>query len=420
MKTLIIGSGGREHALAWKISQSEHVKEVFIAPGNGGSDSEPKIKNINITDHQQLIDFAVENKIDLTVVGPEQPLSEGIVDKFEERHLRIFGPSKQAAKLESSKKYAKEFMIRHQIPTAFYKSFNDAKLAHSYIDDQKMPIVIKADGLAAGKGVIIALTKEDAHTAINFMLEENQFGNAGSEIVIEEFLDGEEASFIVMCDGENIFPMASSQDHKRLLDNDQGPNTGGMGAYSPAPIVTPQIHDQIMKTVIEPSIQGLKKDGIIFKGFLYAGLMIKDDSIKVLEFNCRMGDPETQPILFRMKNDLFELIYDACDHKLSRHQPLWDDDFALTVVMAAKNYPNSPEKGKEVINSNYKSLTQYVFHAGTKKENEKILTNGGRVLGLTGKGKNLQLAFNEAYKMTDLISFDGCQFRRDIGKKALN
>jgi phosphoribosylamine--glycine ligase len=255
MKTLIIGSGGREHALAWKISQSEHVKEVFIAPGNGGSDSEPKIKNINITDHQQLIDFAVENKIDLTVVGPEQPLSEGIVDKFEERHLRIFGPSKQAAKLESSKKYAKEFMIRHQIPTAFYKSFNDAKLAHSYIDDQKMPIVIKADGLAAGKGVIIALTKEDAHTAINFMLEENQFGNAGSEIVIEEFLDGEEASFIVMCDGENIFPMASSQDHKRLLDNDQGPNTGGMGAYSPAPIVTPQIHDQIMKTVIEPQFK---------------------------------------------------------------------------------------------------------------------------------------------------------------------
>ena len=421
MKVLIIGSGGREHALAWKISQSEHVTKVFLAPGNGGSDSEPKIENIDVTGHDELIKFAQINSIDLTVVGPEQPLSEGIVDKFEAHHLKIFGPSQEAAQLESSKKYAKEFMIRHNIPTAFYSSFSDPQLAHQYIDQQQtVPIVIKADGLAAGKGVIIANSLEEAHQTVDFMLEDNKFGHAGSSIVIEEFLRGEEASFIVMSDGENIFPMASSQDHKRLLDNDLGPNTGGMGAYSPAPIVTPELHEKIMHEVIHPTISGLKKDGITFKGFLYAGLMIDENNIKVLEFNCRMGDPETQPILFRMKNDLYELIQDACDGQLNKHTPMWEDDFALTVVLAAKNYPDTPEKGKKILNSNFKSPTQYVFHAGTKKENGDILTNGGRVLGLTGKGMNLQLAFDEAYKLTDIVNFDGVQFRTDIGKKALN
>ena len=379
MRVLLLGSGGREHAMAWKISQSSMLEELFIAPGNAGTRNHGKNVDLSPIDFKAVKEFVLSNEINMVVVGPEEPLVNGIHDFFladqDLSQVPVIGPSKEGAQLEGSKDFAKQFMFKHGIPTAKYATFTSETIEQGcvFLEGMKPPYVLKADGLAAGKGVIIALTKEDAHTAINFMLEENQFGNAGSEIVIEEFLDGEEASFIVMCDGENIFPMASSQDHKRLLDNDQGPNTGGMGAYSPAPIVTPQIHDQIMKTVIEPSIQGLKKDGIIFKGFLYAGLMIKDDSIKVLEFNCRMGDPETQPILFRMKNDLFELIYDACDHKLSKHQPLWDDDFALTVVMAAKNYPNSPEKGKEVINSNYKSLTQYVFHAGTKKENEKII-----------------------------------------------
>lgn len=421
MKVLIIGSGGREHALAWKISQSENVSKVFLAPGNGGSESEPKIQNIDITDHDELVKFAQINSVNLTVVGPEQPLSEGIVDKFEGHHLKIFGPSQKAAQLESSKKYAKEFMCRHNIPTAIYSSFSEPKLAHQYIEQQQtLPIVIKADGLAAGKGVIIANTLEEAHQTVDFMLEDNKFGDASSSIVIEEFLQGEEVSFIVMSDGENIFPMASSQDHKRLLDNDQGPNTGGMGAYSPAPVVTTELHEKIMHEVIRPTISGLKKDGIIFKGFLYAGLMINENNIKVLEFNCRMGDPETQPILFRMKNDLFELIKDACDGQLNKHTPLWEDDFALTVVLAAKNYPNTPEKGKKIFNSNFKSPTQYVFHAGTKKDKDDILSNGGRVLGLTGKGMNLQLAFDEAYKLTDIVNFDGKQFRTDIGKKALS
>lgn len=420
MKILIIGSGGREHALGWKIAQSKKVRNVYIAPGNGGSDSEPKISNINIKNHDELLEFAITNAIDLTIVGPEKELSEGIVDKFESKNQKIFGPTKAGALLESSKKFAKDFMIKNNIPTAFYKTFTDSTLAHQFIDQQKIPLVIKADGLAAGKGVIIARTETEAHEAVDYILEDNKFGDAGSRIIIEEFLEGEEASFIVMTDGEHIFPMASSQDHKRLMDSDKGPNTGGMGAYSPAPIVSDEIHKKIMDHVIEPTIAGLKKEKIPFKGFLYAGLMIKDDEIKVLEFNCRMGDPETQPILFRMKNDLFDLIYDACNNKLNLHTPDWDNDFALTVVMSAKYYPEKPEINQEINGSEYQSDNQYIFHAGTKKENGKIYTNGGRVLGLTGKGKDLQSAFNNAYALTEFVSFNGAFFRKDIGKKALN
>ena len=418
MNVLIIGNGGREHAMAWKISQSNQVSKVYLAPGNGGSDSEEKIYNIDISDHDELINFAVSNNVSFTVVGPEKPLSEGIVDKFEEKGLRIFGPSKNAAQLESSKKYAKEFMISHNIPTAFYETFTEADKAHAYVNEKGSPIVIKADGLAAGKGVIVALSEIEAHEAIDHMLEDNQFGDAGSRIIIEEFLEGEEASFIVMCDGESIFPMASSQDHKRLLDNDLGPNTGGMGAYSPAPIVTTEIHDKIMTQVINPTIAGLKKDGITFKGFLYAGLMIKQGDIKVLEFNCRMGDPETQPILFRMKNDFALLLDSACNGKISEHSPEWEDDFALSVVLAAKNYPGEAEKNKEIVGSDFKSSTQYVFHAGTKKINGKIVTNGGRVLGLTGRGKTLQSAFEQAYNLTSIVTFEGAHYRKDIGQKA--
>jgi phosphoribosylamine--glycine ligase len=420
MKILIIGSGGREHALGWKIAQSKKVRNVYIAPGNGGSDSEPKISNINIKNHDELLEFAITNAIDLTIVGPEKELSEGIVDKFESKNQKIFGPTKAGALLESSKKFAKDFMIKNNIPTAFYKTFTDSTLAHQFIDQQKIPLVIKADGLAAGKGVIIARTETEAHEAVDYILEDNKFGDAGSRIIIEEFLEGEEASFIVMTDGEHIFPLASSQDHKRLMDSDKGPNTGGMGAYSPAPIVSDEIHKKIMDHVIEPTIAGLKKEKIPFKGFLYAGLMIKDDEIKVLEFNCRMGDPETQPILFRMKNDLFDLIYDACNNKLNLHTPDWDNDFALTVVMSAKYYPEKPEINQEINGSEYQSDNQYIFHAGTKKENGKIYTNGGRVLGLTGKGKDLQSAFNNAYALTEFVSFNGAFFRKDIGKKALN
>lgn len=420
MKILIIGSGGREHALGWKIAQSKKVSNVYIAPGNGGSDSEPKISNINIKNHDELLEFAITNAIDLTIVGPEKELSEGVVDKFESQNQKIFGPTKAGALLESSKKFAKDFMIKNNIPTAFYKTFTDSTLAHQFIDQQKIPLVIKADGLAAGKGVIIARTEIEAHEAVDYILEDNKFGDAGSRIIIEEFLEGEEASFIVMTDGEHIFPMASSQDHKRLMDSDKGPNTGGMGAYSPAPVVSDEIHKKIMDHVIEPTIAGLKKEKIPFKGFLYAGLMIKDDEIKVLEFNCRMGDPETQPILFRMKNDLFDLIYDACNNKLNLHTPDWDNDFALTVVMSAKYYPEKPEINQEINGSEYQSDNQYIFHAGTKKENGKIYTNGGRVLGLTGKGKDLQTAFNNAYALTEFVSFNGAFFRKDIGKKALN
>ena len=419
MNALIIGNGGREHALAWKISQSPLVNKIYVAPGNAGTELDSIIENINITDIDLLIEFAINKNIDLTIVGPEVPLSKGIVNKFIENDLYIFGPTFQAAQLESSKDFSKKFMKKHGIPTADYATFTDAKLAHKYIEQKGSPIVIKADGLAAGKGVVVAMTDEEAHNAINLMLSDNQFGDAGARIVIEEFLQGEEASFIVICDGETVLPLASSQDHKRLFDNDMGPNTGGMGAYSPAPIVTPEIHNKIMSEVILPTIAGMKKDGIKFTGFLYAGLMIdKRNKIKTLEFNCRMGDPETQPILFRLKSDLFKILYDASMSKLEGHNIKWENNSAITIVMAAKNYPNQPRINDEIIGLNSTNQDTYVFHAGTTLINSKILTSGGRVLGITAKGKTLEEAKNKAYQLTNNIYFDGAQYRNDIGKKA--
>jgi phosphoribosylamine---glycine ligase len=419
MNALIIGNGGREHALAWKISQSPLVNKVYVAPGNAGTELDSIIENINITDIDLLIKFAINKNIDLTIVGPEVPLSKGIVNKFIENDLYIFGPTFQAAQLESSKDFSKKFMKKHGIPTADYATFTDAKLAHKYIEQKGSPIVIKADGLAAGKGVVVAMTDEEAHNAINLMLSDNQFGDAGARIVIEEFLQGEEASFIVICDGKTVLPLASSQDHKRLFDNDMGPNTGGMGAYSPAPIVTPEIHNKIMSEVILPTIAGMKKDGIKFTGFLYAGLMIdKRNKIKTLEFNCRMGDPETQPILFRLKSDLFKILYDASMSKLEGHNIKWENNSAITIVMAAKNYPNQPRINDEIIGLSSTNQDTYVFHAGTTLINSKILTSGGRVLGITAKGKSLEEAKNKAYQLTNNIYFDGAQYRNDIGKKA--
>jgi phosphoribosylamine--glycine ligase len=419
MNALIIGNGGREHALAWKISQSTLVKKIYVAPGNAGTELDSLLENINITDIDLLIKFAKDKNVDLTIVGPEIPLSNGIVNKFRENDLYIFGPTSEAAQLESSKDFSKKFMKRHRIPTAEFATFTNVKLAHEYINQKGSPIVIKADGLAAGKGVIVAMTNEEAHNAIDSMLSDNQFGDAGARIVIEEFLEGEEASFIVICDGETVLPLASSQDHKRLLDNDLGPNTGGMGAYSPAPIVTPEIHNKIMNDVINPTIEGMKKDGIKFTGFLYAGLMInKKKQIKTLEFNCRMGDPETQPILFRLKGDLFKILFDASQGRLNERNIEWENNSAITIVMAAKNYPNQPKINDEIIGLDSKNQDTYVFHAGTIVANSKILTSGGRVLGVTAKAKTLEQATNKAYKLINNINFEGAQYRNDIGKKA--
>ena len=419
MNALIIGNGGREHALAWKISQSPLVKKIYVAPGNAGTELDSLLENINITDIDLLIKFAKDKNVDLTIVGPEIPLSNGIVNKFRENDLYIFGPTSEAAQLESSKDFSKKFMKRHRIPTAEFATFTNVKLAHEYINQKGSPIVIKADGLAAGKGVIVAMTNEEAHNAIDSMLSDNQFGDAGARIVIEEFLEGEEASFIVICDGETVLPLASSQDHKRLLDNDLGPNTGGMGAYSPAPIVTPEIHNKIMNDVINPTIEGMKKDGIKFTGFLYAGLMInKKKQIKTLEFNCRMGDPETQPILFRLKGDLFKILFDASQGRLNERNIEWENNSAITIVMAAKNYPNQPKINDEIIGLDSKNQDTYVFHAGTIVANSKILTSGGRVLGVTAKAKTLEQATNKAYKLINNINFEGAQYRNDIGKKA--
>ena len=421
MIALIIGSGGREHAIAWKIAQASNVKKVFVAPGNGGTASETnKIENIPLSDFNELAEFAKNNNIDLTIVGPELPLSKGIVDLFKKHNLKIFGPSQQAAQLESSKDFAKSFMIKHGIPTAKYETFTDIILAHKHKEKNEVPIVIKADGLAAGKGVIIALTKDEAHQAIDSMLTQNKYGNAGARIVIEEFLDGEEASFIVICDGENVLPLASSQDHKRLRNNDQGPNTGGMGAYSPAPIVTKEIHEKIMNQIILPTIKGMKEDGIKFQGFLYAGVIIdKNNNIKTLEFNCRMGDPETQPILFRLKSNLFNILIAAESGNLSNIKADWDDGYAITIVMAAHNYPNKPRIDDQINNIDSSFNDCYTFHAGTKKIGNKIFTSGGRVLGITARAKSLEAAKNKAYKLTSTIEFSGMQYRDDIGQKAL-
>ncbi|MET0266096.1 MAG: phosphoribosylamine--glycine ligase [Duganella sp.] len=420
MKILVVGSGGREHALAWKLAQSERIQTVYVAPGNGGTDHDARLVNVNITDLEALADFVVQEHIGLTVVGPETPLAGGIVNLFRARGLKVFGPTKEAAQLESSKDFAKAFMQRHGIPTAKYQTFSDVAQAHAYIDANGAPIVIKADGLAAGKGVVVALSLEEAHRAVDDMLADNRFGDAGARIVIEEFLAGEEASFIVMCDGKNVLPLATSQDHKRLKDNDEGPNTGGMGAYSPAPIVTPAMHARVMREIINPTIAGMTKDGIVFTGFLYAGLMIDaDGNPRTLEFNCRMGDPETQPIMARLKTDLLSVMEHAVNGTLNQVELEWDRRTAVGVVLAAAGYPDTPQKGAVIRGIPAETPETVTFHAGTAVVDGQLQVTGGRVLCAVGLGDSIKLAQKQAYEVVDQISFDGMQCRRDIGWRGL-
>jgi phosphoribosylamine--glycine ligase len=418
MNILIIGSGGREHALTWKMVESAQVSTVFVAPGNAGTAQMKKVQNITQVDNAALVKFAQDNQITLTVVGPEAPLSKGVVDAFRAAGLAIFGPTQAATQLESSKSFAKAFMARHNIPTAAYADFTDAALAHDYVNTHGAPIVVKADGLAAGKGVVVAMTLAEAHEAIDDMLADNRLGDAGARVVIEEFLDGEEASFIVLCDGEHALPLATSQDHKRLLDGDAGPNTGGMGAYSPAPVVTPEVHERALREVIYPTLAGMKKDGITYTGFLYAGLMIKPDgSIKVLEFNCRMGDPETQPIMMRLNSDLFEVLRHGAHGTLNQVQLDWDNRVALGVVVAAHNYPATPRVG-DVISTPENTLNCVIFHAGTTEQFGQVITSGGRVLCVTALGHTLKEAQQTAYTQMTNVQFDGMQYRKDIGYRA--
>ncbi len=420
MKVLVIGGGGREHALAWKIAQNKQISRVFVAPGNAGTALNPDMVNVPISSVADLLAFAQKEYINLTVVGPEAPLSLGVVDTFRANGLKIFGPTKAAAQLESSKDFAKAFMIRHNIPTAAYATFTDAKLAHDYVNAQGAPIVIKADGLAAGKGVVVAMSNDEAHAAIDAMLSDNKLGDAGARVVIEEFLTGEEASFIVMVDGKNILPMATSQDHKRLLDKDLGPNTGGMGAYSPAPVVTPEIHAKVMREIIRPTVEGMAKDGIPYTGFLYAGLMISPNgSVKTLEFNCRMGDPETQPIMLRLKSDFVALAEHAVNGTLDLAETEWDRRTALGVVMASHNYPDTPRLHDEITGLPKLGDEAHVFHAGTQLVDGKVLTTGGRVLCVTALGETVKFAQQQAYKIVDEIKFDGAQYRTDIGYRAV-
>ena len=434
MKVLVIGGGGREHALAWKLSTSPKVNTVFVAPGNGGTAADPKLTNVAITDYAALADFAHAEKVALTVVGPEAPLAGGVVDVFRARGLRVFGPTRAAAQLESSKAYAKAFMQRHKIPTAAFATFTDAAAAHAHVDAEVgasgAPIVIKADGLAAGKGVVVAMTPAQAHEAIDWMLDagDNPLGvqhNAGqARVVIEEFLEGEEASFIVLCDGKNVLSLATSQDHKRLLDDDQGPNTGGMGAYSPAPVVTPNVHAKVMHEIIHPTIAGMAKDGIPYTGFLYAGLMIDaSGQPRTVEFNCRLGDPETQPILMRLKSDLFEVLMHATsgvnEGTLDRVELEWDRRVALGVVMAASGYPLQPRKGDAITGLPADADDAMAFHAGTAPTPAGPVTAGGRVLCVTALGDSVKLAQQRAYDLLRGIHFDGAQFRCDIGHRAI-
>ncbi|MGZ5817841.1 MAG: phosphoribosylamine--glycine ligase [Burkholderiaceae bacterium] len=420
MKILVVGSGGREHALAWKIAQSKRIQMVYVAPGNGGTALDQRLENVPITDPMALAEFAEKENIALTVVGPETPLAAGIVNIFREKGLKIFGPTKEAAQLESSKDFAKAFMKRHGIPTAEYQTFADSKAAHDYIKQKGAPIVIKADGLAAGKGVVVAMTVDEAHNAIDMMLSDNKLGDAGAHVVIEEFLDGEEASFIVMVDGKNILALATSQDHKRLQDNDAGPNTGGMGAYSPAPIVTPELHARVLREIITPTVQGMAKDGIPFTGFLYAGLMIDSKGLaKTLEFNCRMGDPETQPIMARLKTDLLTVMEHAVNGTLDTIELEWDRRTALGVVMAAAGYPDAPRKGDVISGIPAETTDHVTFHAGTTLNGKTLVTSGGRVLCVVGLGDSVKVAQRQAYQAVDQIHFDGMQFRRDIGWRAL-
>ena len=420
MKLLVIGSGGREHAIAWKLAQSPRVQKVFVAPGNGGTATENGVENVAISAIPELLAFAKKEGIHLTVVGPEAPLAAGVVDTFSEAGLRIFGPRRAAAQLESSKDFAKAFMVRHGLPTARYATFTSAAEAKAYVEKHGAPIVIKADGLAAGKGVVVAMTKDEAHAAIGAMLGDRKFGAAGERVVIEEFLQGEEASFIVMSDGVNVLPLATSQDHKRLRDGDQGPNTGGMGAYSPAPIVTPRLHARVMREIIAPAIQGMAKDGTPYVGFLYAGLMIDSSGTpKTLEFNCRLGDPETQPIIVRLKSDLYELIDHALTGTLDRIKADWDRRSALGVVLAAHGYPEEPRKDDRIEGLPKPSDDCRVFHAGTRKDGKAIVTNGGRVLCVTALGDSVKMARTRAYEAIDQIRFAGMQYRKDIGHRAL-
>ncbi|MEO8387507.1 MAG: phosphoribosylamine--glycine ligase [Polaromonas sp.] len=431
MKVLVVGGGGREHALAWKLAQSPKVQAVYVAPGNGGTVLDSRLENIAITDVKALREWATAEKIALTVVGPEQPLAAGIVDEFRAHGLRVFGPTKAAAQLESSKAFSKAFMKRHGIPTAEYESFTDAAAAHAYVDEKGAPIVVKADGLAAGKGVVVAMTLHEAHEAIEFMLAPNPEFNplgvthneGGARVVIEEFLQGEEASFIVMCDGKNVAVMATSQDHKRLLDGDEGPNTGGMGAYSPAPVVTPEVHGRAMREIILPTIKGMEKDGIPFTGFLYAGLMIDaEGKPKTLEFNCRMGDPETQPIMMRLKTDLYDVMMAATSGTLDQIELEWDRRPALGVVMAAHGYPLNPRKGDAIrglVKGTEMPEDAMVFHAGTRKEADGTVTSGGRVLCVTALGSTVKAAQQRAYEIAQGIAFDGAQYRKDIGWRAV-
>ena len=424
MKVLVVGGGGREHALAWKLKQSPSVAQVFVAPGNGGTARDADLTNIAITDVVALREWAQANGIDLTVVGPEAPLAGGLVDEFRAHSLPVFGPTRAAAQLESSKAFSKAFMQRHGIPTAAYDTFTDASAAHAYIDRMGAPIVVKADGLAAGKGVVVAMTLAEAHEAVDFMLEGNKFGvqhNAGgARVVIEEFLQGEEASFIVVCDGITVLPLATSQDHKRLLDADQGPNTGGMGAYSPAPVVTPEVHDKAMREIILPTVQGMAADGIPYTGFLYAGLMITPaGDVKTLEFNCRMGDPETQPIMMRLKSDLVDVMLAATSGDLDKTELEWDRRTALGVVLAAHGYPLNPRKGDSITGLPADADDAMVFHAGTQLSGETVQVNGGRVLCVTVLADSVKLGQQRAYDVIRGIQFDGMQFRRDIGSRAL-
>jgi phosphoribosylamine--glycine ligase len=420
MKILVVGSGGREHALAWKLAQSDRIQMIYVAPGNGGTARDIRLVNIDITDPAALADFVVAEHIALTVVGPEAPLAAGIVDLFRARGLKIFGPTREAAQLESSKDFAKAFMERHGIPTARYQTFSDAVQAHAYIDANGTPIVIKADGLAAGKGVVVAMSLEEAHQAVDHMLSDNRLGDAGARIVIEEFLAGEEASFIVMCDGKNVLPLATSQDHKRLKDGDQGPNTGGMGAYSPAPIVTPAMHARVMREIINPTIQGMTKDGIPYTGFLYAGLMIDAaGNPRTLEFNCRMGDPETQPIMARLKSDLVTVLEHACNGTLDAVGLEWDRRTAVGVVMAAAGYPDAPAKGDVIDGIPAETPECVTFHAATRVVGGTLQTSGGRVLCVVGLGDSVKMAQKQAYETVDKIHFNGAQYRRDIGWRGI-
>ena len=420
MKILVIGSGGREHALAWKVAQNKQVSRTYVAPGNAGTAIDLDMVNVPISAVNDLVKFAQDEQIHLTIVGPEAPLSQGVVDAFRSAGLKIFGPTKAAAQLESSKDFAKAFMVRHNIPTAAYATFTDAKLAHAYVTQQGAPIVIKADGLAAGKGVVVAMSNDEAHAAIDAMLSDNKLGDAGARVVIEEFLTGEEASFMVMVDGKNILPLATSQDHKRLLDKDLGPNTGGMGAYSPAPVVTPEIHAKVMREIIKPTVEGMAKDGIPYTGFLYAGLMISGDGgVKTLEFNCRMGDPETQPIMMRLKSDLVNLMEHAVDGTLNQAETEWDRRFALGVVMASANYPDTPKLGDEITGLPNNLSDAHVFHAGTAMKDGKVVTSGGRVLCVTALGETVKFAQQQAYKAIEGIQFNGAQYRTDIGYRAI-